>query len=230
MRRCFLIILVVLLAGTAWSQNVFSDVMSGKLINPEVGVFAWYELKDASTGRNLFMRQAIVGKKEVKGKTGFYLETEVIPEVGFPIIYRMLLTGPASDPANVHEIMMKNGSQPVERVPLDALKEEETEEKPVLRESLGKETMTIAADNLELEVEHFTLTQGDNISEVWLNNDARPMGIVKLVSVDGELLLTRFGKGGADAESAIDRKLKEQERDDVKVKVSHGPTQNFSGK
>ena len=230
MRKCFFIMLVVSLTGTAFGQGVFSDVMSGKRIAPKVGVFAWYELKDAATGRKLFMRQAIVGEKQVEGKDGFYLETEVMPEVGFPIIYKMLLTGPASDPANVHEIMVKDGAQSVERIPIEALKEGESEskEQTELRESLGKETLATPAG--DIETEHFSLTQGDSVSEVWLNNDVRPMGIVKLVSADGELLLTRFGEGGPDAESAIDRKLKEQKTDNVKVEVTPGATRNFSGK
>ena len=49
--------------------------MSGALINPEVGVFAWYELKDNESGRKLFMRQAIVGEKG-RRKKGYYLETD----------------------------------------------------------------------------------------------------------------------------------------------------------
>jgi len=228
MRTVFLVILLAVVANTAFSQGIFSDVMSGKLIAPEVGVFAWYELKDTATGKKLYMRQAIVGQKEVKGKDGFYLETEVMPEVGYPIIYKMLLTGPASDPANVHEIVVKDGTQPVEHIPLDALKQTEGEQEQALRESLGKETVTTPAG--DIEAEHFTLTEGDNISEVWLNESIRPMGIVKLVSPEGELFLTRYGKGGPDAESSLERKLKEQETDDIKVEVNAAPSRNFSGK
>jgi len=56
------------------------------------------------------------------------------------------------------------------------------------------------------------------------------MGIVKLVSPEGELFLTRYGKGGPDAESSLERKLKEQETDDIKVEVNAAPSRNFSGK
>lgn len=227
MRKFILFGIVILLSGAALGQGVFSDVMSGKLINPEVGVFAWYELKDTATGSKFFMRQAIVGAKQVEGKDGYYLETEVMPEVGFPIIYKMLLTGPASDPKNVHEIMVKDGAHRAERVPLDVLESDDTEVQ-TLRESLGKETLTTPAGDIESE--HFSLTQGDSISEVWLNDDIRPMGIVKLVSPEGELILTRFGSGGPDAESALDRKIKEQNVEDVKVEVTPGPSRNFSVK
>jgi len=223
-----MIVLAVAVTGAATAQGVFSDVMSGALIEPEVGVFAWYELKDTQTAQRLFMRQAIVGKRQVGGKTGYYLETEVMPEVGFPIIYRMLLTGPATDPANVHEIMVKDGTQPVEHLSLDILEEDDDEQEAALRESLGKEMLKTPAG--EIECEHFTITRGENANEVWLNDDVRPMGIVKMVGADGELILTRFGKGGPDAESAIERKLREQEADDLKVEVSPGHSRNFSGK
>ena len=215
------------MSGAALGQGVFSDVMSGKLIDPEVGVFAWYELKDTATGSKFFMRQAIVGKKQVEGKDGYYLETEVMPEVGFPIIYKMLLTGPASDPKNVHEIMVKDGAHRAERVPLDVLESDDTELQ-TLRESLGKETLATPAG--DIEAEHFSLTHGDSTSEVWVNDDIRPMGIVKLVSPEGELILTRFGSGGPDAESALDRKIKEHNEEDIKVEVTPGPSRNFSVK
>ena len=84
-------VMLVVAAATAAAEGVLSDIMSGALVDPEVGVFAWYELKDTGTGSKLFMRQAIVGQKEVDGKTGYYLETEVVPEIGFPVIYRLLL-------------------------------------------------------------------------------------------------------------------------------------------
>ena len=228
MRTSFLLGFALLLSGTALGQGVFSDIMSGKLINPEEGVFAWYELKDTATGSKFFMRQAIVGKKQVEGKDGYYLETEVMPEVGFPIIYKMLLTGPASDPKNVHEIMVKDGAKRVEHIPVDTLKGEDQETNETLREFQGEETLATPAG--EIKTEHFTLGHGDNASEVWVNDKVRPMGIVRLTSPEGELLLTRFGVGGSDAESAIDRKLKEQEADDVKVEVKPSPSRNFSGK
>ncbi len=228
MRMCVFAAVVFLATGVAVGQDIFSDVMSGKLINPEVGVFAWYELIDAETDQKLYMRQAIVGKKQVAGKTGYYLETEVMPAVGFPIIYRMLLTGPATDPANVHEIMVKDGTQPIATLPPDILGEDDSEEEAAVREALGTETVTTPAG--ALETEYFSVNRGDHTTKVWANDDVRPMGIVKMVSAAGELVLTRFGTGGPDAESAIDRMLREQESGDVRVEVTPGPSRNFSGR
>jgi hypothetical protein len=228
MRSILVAICVVLAVFNAGAQGVLSDIMSGALINPEVGVFAWYELKDVATGKKLFMRQAIVGEKDIEGKTGYYLETEVVPEIGFPIIYKMLLTGPASTVENVHEILVKEGIEPPESLPLDVLKTEEVASSDGERTSSGKEQVPTPAG--DIEAEHFTIAQGETKTEVWVNDAIRPMGIVKMVSAEGELVLTRYGKGGTDAESAMDRKPPEEKPTDVTVRVEPSPKRNFSGK
>lgn len=228
MRLIAMTMLLLCIAGTSIAQGVLSEVMSGALINPEVGVYAWYTLKDIATDTRLFMRQAIVGKKEVEGKTGYYLETEIIPEIGFSIIYKLLLTGPATVPGNVHEIIVKEGVSPVETLPVTLLSSEETKSADSQRESLGMETVKMESG--EIQAEHFRITEGDHITDVWINDDIRPMGIVKMVSPEGELLLNRNGKGGVDAESALNRLPQQEEGADVKVRVSPGPNKNFSGK
>jgi len=228
MKRCFWAACCLgILAGTAAAQGIVGDVLAGKLINPEVGVFAWYDLKDASTGKTLFLRQAIVGTERVKRKTGYWVETEIIPEVGFPAVYKMLLTGPASNSTNVHRIVMKEGQRPPREIPVeeDAVSAETPEE----RESLGKESLTIPAGSIEAE--HVVITSGGARTEVWLNDAVRPMGIVRLTSPEGELMLRRYGKGGPDAESAMARPSDRNETEkNVEVRVDSGVTTNFSGR
>lgn len=231
MRRLFLLAACLCIVGRpAEAQNVIADIMSGKLINPEVGVFAWYELKDAASGARVFLRQAIVGSKKVGDKEGFYLETEVLPEIGFPIVYKMLLTGPATDPANVHEVMVKDGMNPPETVPLDTLQQETAAVQEGKRESQGKVTVETLAG--PIEAEHFVIDEGEHKSEVWVNDTVRPMGIVKMIAPEGELILTRHGTGGSDAESVLDRPYPgaEGSEGDVKVRVDTTPTRNFSGR
>ena len=98
LRRVLLLAALAVVGLRAPGQELLGDVFSGKLINPEVGVWASYELTDKSNGAKYFMRQAIVGSEQVKKKDGFWVETEVRPMQGFPTVYKMLITGPASDP------------------------------------------------------------------------------------------------------------------------------------
>ncbi|MFA7693549.1 MAG: hypothetical protein WCX86_11695 [Candidatus Hydrogenedentales bacterium] len=227
-RFSLLLTVTLLLSWTASAQGVLSDILSGSLIKPEVGVYAWYEVKDTESGKTLFLRQAIVGEKEVKGKTGYYLETEVLPEIGFPIIYKMLLTGPASSPANVHEIMVREGGGAPESLPLNILEGMEEPAADGTRTSNGMEQLATPAG--DLEAEHFVVESGGETTNVWVNEEIRPTGIVKMISPDGELLLTSYGIGGKDAESALERPITPEHNGDVNVHVEAGPTKNYQGK
>lgn len=206
MKRMVVCVVAMLgFAGIAAGQQLMSDVLAGKLINPEPGVYAWYDLKDAKTGDLFFMRQAIVGEEKVKQDTAYWVETEIVPQVGFPAIYKMLLTGPANDPKHVHRLLMREGNSPVQEIPVDPEKPAE-KSKSVLesgeRSSSGEED--VQTGNGAVKAEHLTVTNEGVRTELWLNNDVRPMGVVRMVSPQGELHLRRYGKGGKDGESSID--------------------------
>jgi len=199
---------VVLTAGGARGQSIVSDVISGKLVKPEVGVYAWYELTDKVSSKKYFVRQAVVGKERVKLKSGFWVETEIMPQVGYPAIYKMLLTGPASDPGNVHKILLKEGPGPAQVVPVPPEEEKGKKKEAISRKLLGKEKLKTPQGEIEAEHVEIVVKQDKDDpgvrTEVWLNEDVRPMGIVRMVSEEGELNLQRYGKGGPDSESVFD--------------------------
>lgn len=205
MKRMIVWMVAVLgLAGAGAGQELMSDVLAGKLINPEPGVYAWYDLKDAKTGDLYFMRQAIVGEEKVKQETAYWVETEIVPQVGFPAVYKMLLTGPASDPKHVHRLMMREGDGEVQEIPVDPDKPAERTKSALEdgeRSSSGQEE--VQTPQGAVKAEHLTITNQGEHTELWLNNDVRPMGVVRMVSPQGELNLRRYGKGGKDGESAL---------------------------
>lgn len=193
------------LSATAQEGGVVGDIISGSLINPENGVFAWYDVRDVKTGKQFFMRQAIVGEEKVKGKNGYWLETEVVPQVGFPIVYKMLITGPASDPANIQEVYLKDGPGEPEKLTLDPGATDTGQSiNGGKRTSAGMEALETPQG--PIEAEHILIERDGITTEVWISDQARPTGIVKMVSPEGELILRRFGVGGADAVSAFERK------------------------
>ena len=217
LRRVMWMALLLLATAKAPAQGLLGDVFSGKLINPEVGAWAWYELSDKASGEKFFLRQAIVGEEEVKRKTGHWVETELAPTEGFPSVFKMLLTGPASDPKNVHQLIIKEGTNPAESVPVP--QDGYTGDNNGVRTLVGAEKVKIGSGE-EIEAQHFSVGVGDAQAEVWLNDSVRPMGIVKMVSAEGELLLQRFGVGGKDAESVINAYANEAGKGDAgKVRV-----------
>jgi hypothetical protein len=103
------LVALAFLCAAAEGQGVISDVFSGSLVNPKVGAWAWYDINGGLTAdggviRLGAMRLAIVGEEKVRDKQGYWLEMEYVPSVGYPSVYKMLLTGPAKDPANVHKM------------------------------------------------------------------------------------------------------------------------------
>lgn len=191
----------VVSSGAGYAQGVVGDVMAGKLINPEVGVFAWYEVTDKATGGKYFLRQAIVGEEAVDKKAGYWVETEIVPMEGFPSVYKMLLTGPANKTENIHKIIVREGASTPRNIPIEAGEDMTKEEGKEKRESKGKEKVATAQG--EIEAEHVVITQGGAKTDIWLNEKIRPMGLVRLVSAEGELVLQRYGKGGNDAVSNL---------------------------
>lgn len=201
--RSVCLILATLVLGIAVScpaQGILSDLMSGKLVNPEVGAYAWYTLKDSATGQEFYLRQAVVGAEKVKRKDGYWLETELVPRIGFSSVYKMLLTGPASDPRNVHRLLVREGDGAVQEVNLEDV-ERDTSRRNAPREPDGTETLSLPAG--EIATEHYVIEENGNKTELWISQTIPPMGLVKMVNSEGELVLQRFGTGGKDGQSAL---------------------------
>lgn len=202
MKKLNLVFLALLcaVADRASAQGMMSDLMSGKLIDPQVGAYAWYTLKDKTTGQEYFLRQAIVGMEKVKRKDAWWLETELVPRVGFSSVYKMLLTGPASDPDNVHRLLVREGNGAVQEIGLEEGGDWK-DEGNIPREAAGVETITLPSG--DIQAEHYIVNDGDPATEIWISETVPPMGLVKMKTAEGELSLQRFGVGGKDGQSAL---------------------------
>ncbi len=201
LRHCTTVLCgMLLLSLQASAQSGMASIFSGDLVKPETGVYAWYEVSERATGKKYLVRHAVVGEENVKGKKGYWLEVEIIPQIGFPTIYKILLTGPAADPKNVHRLYIREGNNKIEEITPEtsATEETPTEEK---RETLGTETVTLP--NNTLQVEHVKVTRGDHSIELWLSDAIPPLGIARMQSEEGEMVLQTFGKGGPDGQSKL---------------------------
>jgi hypothetical protein len=210
MRRvtmCFLLMMFLCLAASA--QGVLGDVFSGKLVNPQVGAWTWYDISGGVTDKGEplqlgMMRLAIVGEEKVGGKQGYWLEMQYVPSVGYPSIYLMLLTGPASDPANVHKMFRREGTGKKEEIPVadsnDAIAEGAKPEDK--RKLLGEEDVKTPTGDVHSQ--HYEVAEGGDKLDIWLSESVCPMGIVKMNSGEGGIMLRNHGTGGNDGRSVID--------------------------
>ncbi len=225
--KCIMLFLFVgLSAITVPAQGMLSDLMAGKLVDPEVGTFVWYTLTDSATGQEYYLRQAVVGKERVRRKDAYWLETELVPKVGFPSIYKMLLTGPAHDPKNVHRVLMREGQGAIQELEVD--RTQKAAKKPdESRSAIGIEMITYPGG--EIEAEHFLVTSGDVTTEIWVSDEIKPMGLVRMKTPQGELALQRFGKGGQDGSSAFPDLQSNVESAD-ESESAKSPRRNFGGR
>lgn len=217
MMRWIAVTAAVVCAGAASAQGLAGDLLGGALVNPRVGQWAWYDLTDKVSGRNLAVRQAIVGEERTRGGTGYWLEIEVVPETGYKTIIKALVVGPAKKPGTVKRLLFKSGFDPVveaeipedEERPEDAAKEK--------RESIGFEEIETGSG--AIRAERIRVVQGDVERTVWLSDDVPPTGIVRLQSPNGEWRLRNFGSGGRFGESIIDKAPTAEVGKEVRVEV-----------
>jgi hypothetical protein len=188
-------------SGAAFGQGGVEELLAGKLVKPEVGQWSWYTLSDVKSGRTYLLRQAVVGKEKVGMKTAHWVEFEVVPRVGFKTVYKMLMTGPATNPKNIHRAILKSGEDPAVELPVPK------DAKPApraKRKSLGKEPVQTGMGIVEAEHFEVRSPSGDGPpKEIWVSERIHPSGIVRLLSPNGEMSLRSHGTGGEYGESVI---------------------------
>jgi len=184
------------------AQGVVGDLLAGKLVDPKVGQWAWYDLNSGRDSKKFVVRQAVVGEEKVARKTGYWVEFEIVPEVGYRVIYKMLLTGPASDPRNIVRVIEKTGPEPAVELDVAAGSEAESDSKSKSAKELVGEEEIATLDGV-IRAEHYKVQQDNQTMDLWINDDIKPTGIVKLESVDGRMMLRNHGVGGEFAKTVI---------------------------
>jgi hypothetical protein len=213
--------IILVLASSARGQGVISEIFAGNLVDPQVGVYAWYKLEDATTSRAFLLRQAIVGEERVRFKKGWWIEMELVPEIGFPSVYKMLLTGPANKAKNIHRVIVKEDGGLLQEIKIESANDSESAIQNAQKNSLGLEQVETEAGIIDAE--HFVVETPEGKTEVWISEKVRPMGIVKMISPDGTLTLTRYGEGGADALSLLPDSVSAETTEEDRA-----PTRNFT--
>jgi hypothetical protein len=183
----------------AWTQGALADFLAGDLVNPKVGQWAWYDIAEKSSGLTYSVRQAIVGAEKVGKKPGWWFEMEVVPPVGYAQVYRMLLTGPAGDPKNIHKMIVEDGQNPAREIAVDSTDAEAGPMQTATRKLVGTETVKYLKGTIEAE--HYVFETAAGNVDVWINDKVAPTGIVRIASDGGDLILREFGEGGEEGTS-----------------------------
>lgn len=187
------------------AQGFIEDLFRGKMLSSEPGVWAIYEITDKTTKTHILLRQAITGtEKTDENTTALWLESEIIPTEGFPSVYRFLISYDKNGKEKIHKIIVREGANPPQNIDSETMPDNtETTSKKKL---IGEEDVEFK--NGKIKAKYYRIDEDNTTKEIWLNDEVKPLGIVKLSTNDGEMVLVKYGKGGEESKSAIDLPVK----------------------
>lgn len=189
------------LAAPAGAQfGMRTPEMSG-IFHPVVGNGAVYEIQGRQQGPKS-MEIAVVGKEDFQGQAGYWLETSFEDSRSGMGAMKMLMVMEGPNPGAKRMIMMMNGrafempmnspmmgGQTSRNVPRDL-----RNDKSIVH--VGTETITVPAGTYSCE--HYRASDGS--TDAWVSEKISPWGLVKSVSKDSTMVLT---KQITDAKSKI---------------------------
>jgi len=195
MKRCCLGLTVLAIclsvASTASAQmgmDLFKKPDIAKAFNPVVGKGAQYLNTTASTSakKSSTMEMYIVGKESVEGKDGFWMEFVTADEKNQTFVGKALFT---KEDFQFHRMIMQMPGQGAMEMPFNptAAHREKMEENMNEWHSVGTESVTVPAGTFSCE--HWRNDKSN--SDVWTSDKVTPFGMVKEVSPQGIMVLTK---------------------------------------
>ncbi len=196
-----LLIVFLNFCKTAFAQSFMEDLFRGKILSSEPGVWAIYDITDKSNKTHIILRQAITGTEKIdRDTTALWLESEIIPAEGFPSVFRFLISYDKNGKEIIHKIIVREGANPPQNIDNQSMSE--TKEISSKKKFIGDEE--IEFKNGKIKAKHYKIEEDNTVKEIWLNDEVKPLGIVKLSTKEGDMVLVKYGKGGEESKSALE--------------------------
>jgi hypothetical protein len=191
-RAAIVVAMALTAASGAWAQRGGTGGMGmgpqppmPGLQNPVVGSGAQYVM--TINGKPMDVAYAIVGKEDVSGSPGFWLEMRMQnPELGGEMITKMLVVNQGPDAGVKRMIMQRPGQPPMEMGSflMGMMKSHQPPPsggKADLGELVGTETVTVPAGTFNCQ--HYRKQQtGGKTVDMWTSAQVTPYAVVKLAS------------------------------------------------
>jgi len=187
----WMLVIALLAAGPAAAQrgmNMGPPEFRG-VFNPVVGSGAAYQV-DGRTGKSE-IEIALVGKEDVAGKQGYWMEMGVnSPQAGGQMYMRTLMVIDGKNASVTRMIVQPPGSGPME-MPVTGMMGGQQSAATDVREQadrVGAETVTTPAG--QFNCEHYRAKDGS--WEDWISPQVAPWGLVKSTARDTTMVVTRL--------------------------------------
>lgn len=167
-------------------MDMFKKPSFTKVFNPAVGKGAEYQtIKADSKTAPQTMQMFIVGKESVDGKEGYWMEITTT-EKGGNFVGKMLFT---KDDFQFRRMVIQVPGQGAMEMPFNVTQGTRQSMQDTMSEwhSIGTESVTVPAGTFSCE--HWK--NDKNNSEVWTNDKVTPFGMVKEMSPNNTMVLTK---------------------------------------
>ena len=193
----WMLVIVLLAAGTATAQRGPMGPMGPGMaapefrgvLNPVVGSGAAYAVE--ARGMKSEMEIAVVGKEDVAGKPGYWMEMGMnSPQAGGQMYMKTLMVIDGKNASVTRMIMQPPGMGPME-MPVQGMmgnmQQNAATDVRDTAERVGMESVTTPAGTFNCE--HYRAKDGS--WDAWITAQAGPWGLVKSTTKDATMTLTR---------------------------------------
>jgi hypothetical protein len=174
--------------------NVTGAVFRG-VFNPNIGSGAAYEMT-TSEGKKNNMEITVVGKEDVAGKQGYWIEFGMNEPQAGGQMYAKTLTVIDGNNASVTKMVVQTPQMGPMEMPMQGRGMPQSTPADVRNsaEKIGTESVTTPAGTFNCD--HYKAKDGT--WEAWISTQVIPWGVVKSTSKDGSMTLTRVITGATD--------------------------------
>jgi hypothetical protein len=148
-------------------------------------------------GKDMDVAWAIVGKEDVNGDPGIWIETRMqMAELGGEMVTKMLIVNTGPEAGIKRMIMQQPGQPPMEMtgMMMGMMKSAQpkptaTGEKPDFGELVGTETVTVPAGSFVCE--HYRKQEKSGTIDYWVSTQITPYGMAKMTGPDMTMVLKK---------------------------------------
>ena len=180
------------ITGLAGAQRMAQAPSMPGEFKPVVGSGAQYEVT-TKKNEKVNWAYAVVGKEAVGGAEGYWLEMRLEggKEGGMVMKHLLVVRG---GKAEVKRMIVQTPGQPPMEMPMGMMggmmpRGQQAASEQNLGERVGTETVTVPAGTFLCE--HYRSKSGKTPADVWVSTKISPYGLVKMVSEDSTLVLTK---------------------------------------
>jgi len=200
-RTSVLFVVILAVSLSAWAQKggrggmgmMGSLPQMPGLSNPTVGSGAEYQA--TAKGKDMDIAWAIVGKEDVSGSPGVWMETRMqSPELGGEMVTKMLIVTTGSDAGMKRMIMQQPGRPPMEMTGMmmnlmKGAQPKTTTGKPDFGELVGTETITVPAGSFVCQ--HYRKQDSNGTMDYWVSDQVTPYAMAKMTGPDMTMVLKK---------------------------------------